>query len=380
MRSKVNKCENINEPIRVAHIVGKMVGGGLEATVLNYYRHIDRSVIQYDFLVDDDSTLIPKEIEQLGGRVILIPPYQHQVEYQKKLYQVLKENNYPLVYSHMNTLSVFPLFAAWRAKVPIRVAHNHSTAGKGEWKKNIMKYSLRPFAKVFPTTLCACTNFAGEWLFGKKAMIDGKVTIWQNAVEIDKFLFNLEKRNAVRKKYSIEDRFVVAHVGRFIHQKNHEFIIDIFNEVYKKNNKAVLMLVGSGDLMPMIKEKVHNLGLDSVVLFLGNRSDIADIYQAMDIFVMPSFYEGLGMVAVEAQIAGMPVICADTVPEEARICDNFEYLSLNDSAAVWAQEVLNNAENTERRNMKQAAVEAGYDIDTAAKKMTEWYKTLLHIK
>ena len=280
----------------------------------------------------------------------------------------------------MNTLSVFPLFAAWRAKVPIRVAHNHSTAGKGEWKKNIMKYSLRPFAKVFPTTLCACTNFAGEWLFGKKAMIDGKVTIWQNAVEIDKFLFNLEKRNAVRKKYSIEDRFVVAHVGRFIHQKNHEFIIDIFNEVYKKNNKAVLMLVGSGDLMPMIKEKVHNLGLDSVVLFLGNRSDIADIYQAMDIFVMPSFYEGLGMVAVEAQIAGMPVICADTVPEEARICDNFEYLSLNDSAAVWAQEVLNNAENTERRNMKQAAVEAGYDIDTAAKKMTEWYKTLLHIK
>ena len=380
MRVKMNKCENTNEPIRVAHIVGKMVGGGLEATVLNYYRHIDRSVVQYDFLVDDDSTLIPKEIEQLGGRVILIPPYQHQVEYQKKLYQVLKENNYPLVYSHMNTLSVFPLFAAWRAKVPIRVAHNHSTAGKGEWIKNIMKYSLRPFAKVFPTTLCACTNFAGEWLFGKKAMSDGKVTIWQNAVEIDKFLFNPEKRNAVRKKYSIEDRFVVAHVGRFIHQKNHEFIIDIFNEVYKKNNKAVLMLVGSGDLMPMIKEKVHNLGLDSVVLFLGNRSDIADIYQAMDIFVMPSFYEGLGMVAVEAQIAGMPVICADTVPEEARICDNFEYLSLNDSAAVWAQEVLNNAENTERRNMKQAAVEAGYDIDTAAKKMTEWYKTLLHIK
>ena len=379
MRVKMNKCENANEPIRVAHIVGKMVGGGLEATVLNYYRHIDRSVVQYDFLVDDDSTLIPKEIEQLAGRVILIPPYQHQVEYQKKLYQVLKENNYPLVYSHMNTLSVFPLFAAWRAKVPIRVAHNHSTAGKGEWKKNIMKYSLRPFAKVFPTTLCACTNFAGEWLFGKKAMDDGKVTIWQNAVEIDKFLFNPEKRNAVRKKYSIEDRFVVAHIGRFIHQKNHEFIIDIFNEVYKKNNKAVLMLVGSGDLMPMIKEKVHNLGLDSVVLFLGNRSDIADIYQAMDIFVMPSFYEGLGMVAVEAQIAGMPVICADTVPEEARICDNFEYLSLNDSAAVWAQEVLNNAENTERRNMKQAAVEAGYDIDTAAKKMTEWYKTLLHI-
>lgn len=373
------KRERSDGPVRIAHVVGKMLGGGLEATVMNYYRRIDRSVVQYDFIVDDDSSLIPEEIEQLGGRVILVPPYQRQMEYQKKLYQVFKENQYPIVISHMNTLSVFPLFAAWRAKVPIRIAHNHSTAGKGEWKKNLLKYSLRPFAKVFPTHLCACTKFAGEWLFGKKAVNAGKVTVWQNSVEIGRFGYDEDRREAVRKALGIEDRFVIGHAGRFIHQKNHEFIVDVFEKVHQRNENAVLLLIGNGELAPMIKEKVKRLGLENSVLFLGIRSDIADLYQAMDVFVMPSFYEGLGMVAVEAQIAGMPVLCADTIPTEAKICDNMKYLSLNDSAETWADEALKYENGFERVSMVSAAADAGYDIQTAAPKMTGWYKQLLKI-
>lgn len=372
--------KEMNKPVRVAHVVGKMLGGGLEASVLNYYRNIDRSIIQYDFLVDDDSTLIPEEIEQMGGRVIKIPPYQHQLTYQRALYRILKENNYPLVYSHMNTLSVFSLFAAWRAKVPIRIAHNHSTAGKGEWKKNLMKYSLRPFAKVFPTDLCACTFFAGEWLFGKKVMRQGKVKVWQNAVEIDNFLFDQARRDSMRVELGIEDKYVVAHVGRFIHQKNHEFIVEIFDCIRRKKENAVLLLVGDGELVPMIKDKIRSLGLEKDVIFLGNRSDIANIYQAMDVFVMPSFYEGLGMVAVEAQIAGLPVICADTVPVEAKICDNMKYLRLNDPAEKWANLLLQYTDSFVRKNMKEAAIKAGYDIKPAAQKMTEWYKQILSIK
>ncbi|GAA0798417.1 glycosyltransferase family 1 protein [Faecalicatena orotica] len=379
MKNKI-QMKTDEEAIRVAHIVGKMVGGGLESTVLNYYRYIDRSAIQYDFLIDEDSTYIPEEIEQLGGHIILIPPYQNLYSYQKKLYKILKENKYPLVYSHINTLSVFPMFAAWRANIPIRVVHNHSTAGKGEWKKNLIKYSLRPLSKIFPTTLCACSNFAGEWIFGKRTMDSGKVTIWQNAVEIDKFLFNKERRDITRCALGVNDRFVIAHVGRFIHQKNHGFIIDIFNEIYKKNSNAILLLVGNGALMPIIKEKVHALELDDVVIFTGNRNDIEDIYQAMDVFIMPSFYEGLGMVAVEAQISGLPVICANTIPIEAKICENMKYYSLKDSATKWAEEILQYADGFERKNMKNEAVASGYDINTAAKKMTLWYKKLLSLK
>lgn len=366
------------KPIRVAHVVGKMLGGGLEATVLNYYRHLDHTKIQYDFLVDSDSSLIPREeIESFGGRVILIPPYQHQVLYQKELYKILITNKYEIVYAHLNTLSVFPLFAAWRAKVPIRVAHNHSTAGKGELKKNLMKYTLRPFARLFPTTLCSCSNFAGEWLFGAKCMQEQKVKIWQNAVDIDKFLFSKTERNIVRKELGIEGKFVVGHAGRFIHQKNHEFIIDIFAEIYRINHNAVLILVGNGELMPRIKKKVYDMQLDQAVIFTGNRSDIERIYQAMDVFIMPSFYEGLGMVAVEAQIAGLPVLCADTIPEEAKICENMSYYSLNDSAKTWAENALKYATGFERKNMKDYAVQSGYDIETAADKMTAWYCDLM---
>lgn len=367
-------------PVRVAHVVGKMVGGGLEATVLNYYRNIDRSKIQYDFLVDSDSTLIPRdEIEKLGGKIILIPPYQNQVAYQRELYKLFKEKNYKMVYSHMNTLSVFPMFAAWRANIPIRVAHNHSTAGGGEFKKNLMKYTLRLFGKIFPTNLCACSNFAGKWMYGNKSMKSGQVQVWQNALDIDAFIYSKEKRATVRKKFNIEDKFVVGHVGRFIHQKNHHFIIEIFKEIHDKNSQSVLMLIGEGNLVPEIKAKVEQLDLKDSVIFTGNRNDVADLYQAMDVFILPSFYEGLGMVAVEAQIAALPTLCSDQVPEEARICDDFYYLSLNDSAKCWSEKILEIGRNHIRLNMCEQAVYAGYDIKIAAKKMTDWYCSLLNI-
>lgn len=370
---------DMNEPIRIAQVVGKMVGGGLEATVLNYYRNIDRNLIQYDFFVDSDSTLIPKdEINKLGGNVFIVPPYQNQIKYQAELYRLFQENDYKMVYSHMNTLSFFPMFAAWRAGVPIRVAHNHSTAGKGEFKRNIMKYSLRLLGKIFPTHLCACSYHAGRWMFGKKCMEEGKVQIWQNALEIDKFLFSSSTREYIRKKFSVEDKFVLGHVGRFIHQKNHYFVIDIFNEIYKNNKKAVLMLVGDGELFQEIKMRIQELGLESAVIFTGNRDDVAELYQAMDIFILPSFYEGLGMVAVEAQISGLPVLCSEYVPEEAKICDNFVNISLEESAEQWAKKVESYVTANQRKDMRKEAVEAGYDIKTAANKLTEWYCSILH--
>lgn len=225
----------MDKPIRIAQVMGKMMNGGVESVVMNYYRHIDRTKVQFDFFADEDSSLPQRaEIESLGGRIYVVPPYQQIGDYIKQLIALFRENNYKIVHSHLNTLSVFPLYAAKKAGVPVRIAHNHSTAGKGETKKNIMKYMLRPFAKVNATHYAACSRYAGEWLFGKKSMEKGEVTIFNNAIDLDKFRYNEKVRNEVRKELGLEGKFVVGHVGRFCYQKNHSFLIDVFDEVCKK--------------------------------------------------------------------------------------------------------------------------------------------------
>ncbi len=335
-----------NEPVRIAHVIGKDVHGGLEAIVMDYYRNIDRSKIQYDFLIDEDSTstFMKDEIPGLGGRVIMIPPYQKQFKYQKVLHKLFTENHYPLVYSHLNTLSVFPLFAAWRAGIPIRIAHNHSTAGKGELMKNVMKYSLRPFAKLFPTHLCACSRLAGEWLFGKRAMNSGRVTIWQNAINVSKFAYDEDVRKDVRRELNLSDKFVVGHAGRFIHQKNHDFLIDIFMEIHKRRSDSVLLLAGNGPLMETMIEKVNCMGINDCVKFLGSVSSMERYYQAMDIFILPSFYEGLPVVGSEVQVSGLPFLCSDAVTSETKFCENLHFMSLSKNAGEWAEEALKMSE------------------------------------
>ncbi|MBQ9389337.1 MAG: glycosyltransferase family 1 protein, partial [Synergistaceae bacterium] len=290
--------KHLNLPVRIAHVIGKMRNGGVEAVVMNYYRNIDRTKIQYDFIIDSDSSnpKLQDEIESLGGRVITVPPYQKPIAYHKALYKLFRENNYLLVYSHLNTLSVFPLFAAWRAGVPIRVAHNHSTAGKGEFKRNLMKYILRPFAKVFPTHLCACSSYAGRWIFGDKAMASGRVKVWNNAIETERFAYNESVRNETRKYLKLTDKFVVGHAGRFMTQKNHDFLIDIFAEIHRRRSDSVLLLAGDGPLMDEITAKVMRLGLNDCVIFLGSVNDMERYYQAMDVFILPSLYEGLPVV------------------------------------------------------------------------------------
>ena len=189
------------EPIRVAQIIGKWVGGGVEAVVMNYYRHINREKIQFDFICDSDSTNIPyEEIESLGGRVILIPPYQKTFKYHKELKKTLIENEYKIVHSHINTLSIFPLYAAKKAGVPVRIAHSHSTTNSKEWKRNILKQILRPFSKIFATNYMCCSELAGRWLFGNKVYNKGKVYLLNNAIDLEKFSYDEKIRNKKRKK------------------------------------------------------------------------------------------------------------------------------------------------------------------------------------
>lgn len=362
----------MQKPIRIAQIIGKMNAGGVESVIYNYYKNLDHSKFQFDFYVDADSNCeFPQELINMGARCYVIPPYQKLPQYMSALVKKFRDNRYQIVHINLNTLSVFALCAAWIVKVPVRINHNHSTAGKGEIKKNVLKYALRPFAKIFATHYCACSVYAGEWLFGKKAMKKGKVQVFHNAIDVGKFAFNPDVRQEVRKELHIEDKTVIGHVGRFCYQKNHEFLIDIFNQVYQRDDNAVLVLVGIGELTDIIKNKVHRLGLDGKVMFLGERKDVHRIYQGMDVFVLPSHYEGLGVVAIEAQAAGLPVFVSEQVPREVIISDNIYFLHQGDPGE-WEECIL--LHQSARNNLLYENIrKKGYDIKAETKKLERYY-------
>jgi capsular polysaccharide biosynthesis proteinCps4H len=338
------------KPIIVAQIMGKWVGGGVESVIMNYYRHLDHSKIQFDFICDEDSTRIPyDEIKKLGGRVFLVPKYQNLPKYLKALEKLFKENQYRIIHSNINTLSVFPLYAAKKAGVPIRISHSHSTSNPKEWKRNLIKNILRPFSKRYATDYFACSELAGRYLFGNKAFDQGEVKIIHNAIDVDKFKFDEVARKKLRKELRIKDSTVViGHVGRFVQQKNHIFLVDVFKEYHKKNPDLKLLLVGSGPLEDEIKKKVERLNLKDSVLFLGQRDDINKLYSVMDVFCLPSLYEGLPVVGVEAQAAGLPCVFSDKITNDTVITKDTTQSKLE--LKKWLI-ILNNIE-LESRNAK----------------------------
>ena len=367
------------QPIRIAQIIGKWVGGGVEAVVMNYYRHIDRNKIQFDFICDEDSTDIPYgEIKKLGGKVILIPPYQKVFKYHKELKRVLKEGNYRIVHSHINTLSVFSLFAAKRADVPIRIAHSHSTTNKKEKKKNLLKQLLRPFSKVFATDYMCCSELSGRWLFGNKTYNKGKVYLLNNAIDLTKFKYDEKVRILKRKELGIKDNtLVIGHIGRFVAQKNHRFLIDIFNEIYKKNKNSLLLLAGQGPLMDEMKEKVNSLGINNV-MFLGQRNDVNELYQAFDVFLLPSLYEGLPVVGIEAQATGNLCYFSDDMTKETKILDSTVFMSLTNTAEEWADRLLENVKSFKKHDTTDEVSKYGFNIEEEASKLELYYMELIH--
>lgn len=359
------------EPIRIAQIMGKWLGGGVESVVMNYYKNIDKNKIQFDFICDNDSTNIPYgEIESLGGKVILIHPYQKVFKYHKELKKVLREGNYKIVHSHISTLSVFSLFAAKCAGVPVRISHSHSTTNKMEKKKNLMKQVLRPFSKLFATDYMCCSELAGRWLFGDKEYDKGNVYLLNNAIDLEKFKYDEIIRKEKKRELNIDnDTLVIGHVGRFVEQKNHRFLIDIFNEVHKQNNNSILLLAGQGPLMDEIKEKVKTLDLEQNVKFLGQRNDINELYQAFDVFCLPSLYEGLPVVGVEAQATGLLCYLSDDMTKETKVLDSTMFMSLNNSAKEWADNIFLSFNKFKRKDTKKEISNNNFNIKNESYKL-----------
>lgn len=363
-----DSSESTGKPIRVAQVVGKMVGGGVESVVMNYYRHIDRSRVQFDFLVDEDSTRVPmEEILSMGGRVFRIPPYQHPVAYRRALLRLFHTEHWTIVHSHINTLSVFPLSAAKAAGVPVRIAHSHSTMGKGEYGKNLMKLVLRPFATVYPTHRFACSNYAGKWLFGKASF-----TVIPNAIELRDFRFSEQTRQQVRSELGLApDTLLIGHVGRFMPQKNQSFLVDALLQLLHHVPNAMLAFVGDGPDKESVTRYVQQHGVQNHVFFLGQRSDVNRLYQAFDVFCLPSLYEGLGIVGIEAQRAGLPCFFSDAVPREVDITGSAQFLPIK-SPDDWAESLREC--NVAKRLSFPNQVFDSYDIDKQGKSLTELYE------
>ncbi|MBR3164491.1 glycosyltransferase family 1 protein [Candidatus Saccharibacteria bacterium] len=358
----------MKKPLIIAQIMGKWLGGGVEAIIMNYYHHIDRNKIQFDFICDEDSTNIPyDEIEKLGGKVILCPPYQKLPKYLKFLTQLFREKKYHIVHSNINTLSVFPLYAAKKAGVPVRIAHSHSTSNPREWKKNLAKNALRPFSKQYATDYFACSELAGRYLFGDQAFDKGKVKIIRNAIDVEKFKFDPVARKKLRKEIGIkDDDFVVGHIGRFVEQKNHRFLIDIFAEAKKEKKNAKLVLVGQGPLREEIRQKVEDLGLQKDVFFLGQRNDTNKLYSVFDVFCLPSLYEGLPVVGVEAQANGVPCVFSDQVTEEIAINKNVKLVDTEKSISTVAKDIIKSSKRIEPNNYL-------FDIRKESKRFSDYY-------
>lgn len=370
----------MSKPIRVMHVMGHMVGGGVEATVMNYYRHIDRKQVQFDFVIDSDSTVVPhEEIESLGGRVFIVPPYKKVPQYFRACEVLFRKQKPDIVHSNINALSVFPLAAAKRAGVTVRIAHSHSTANPSEQKKTLVKNILRPYSRVMPTNLAACSEYAARWLFGDKVVDSDKVQIVKNAIDLNRFTFHSSIRDRKRTELGIdESQLVIGQVGRMCFQKNQMFTLDVFRELLKQRANSVLVFVGNGEQMTAVRSKAHEFGLDSSIKFLGVRDDVNELYQAFDVLLLPSKYEGLPVTGVETQALGLPMVASTEISDETFIIPDLVHaLDLSQPLSDWVDALLSAATcSVSTADCQMRMANAGYEIQSSADRLADWYSRI----
>lgn len=366
----------MTEPIRVLQVFAQMNRGGAETMIMNLYRNIDRQKIQFDFIVHtNEKCAYDDEIKQLGGKIFRVPVYngRNHFHYKKSWHTFFKEHKeYKIIHGHVRSTAAIYLKIAHKYN-RITIAHSHSTSSGNGFSaivKDILQYPIRNTTDY----LFACSKTAGEWLYGKKACKKDNFYVLNNAIDAKKYRFNQDVRNKIRKEFQLDGLFVVGHVGRFNTPKNHSYLIDIFKAVSEKNDNAVLMLIGDGNLRKSIEKKVIDLGLTSKVIFTGVRSDIPEILQAMDVFLFPSLYEGLPVTLIEAQAAGLHCIISDRITNEVVvITDLIKMLPLDNNTNLWANIVNEYSGVYERKETFRAIEESGYDIKTVVK----WYESFI---
>ena len=342
---------------------------GTETVFMNWYRYVDRSKLHFDFSVNQVyKTPLVDEILEKGGKIFIIPAnvgIKCRIKRIISLYRLLKKNGpYDVFQTHSHFNCGLDCFAAFLAGIPKRFTISHMSDG---YQKFYLKHKIiRPFYRlliaIFSTNRLAVSKDAGKSLYGKYISFQ----LIHNGIELNKFSYNPIVRNKKRHELKLENKLVIGHVGRFTEQKNHTFLIDVFCEIHKKNPQAHLVLLGVGELEFYIKQKIKALCLENNVSFMGARTDVENFYQAFDAFLLPSLYEGLGIVAIEAQTSGLPCFMSDVIPNEAFVC-NATPLSLKQSPTIWADTILNTLHNFVRKDETVVIQKAGFDIVNVGK-------------
>lgn len=364
--------------IKVLQILPGLNRGGLETFVMNIYRTIDRDNIQFDFLTNDKNGDYSQEIRDLGGHIFYIPPRRNGIgAFLKNLKEFFLNHSgeYNAVHYHESSLtSIEVLYFAKKSRVPVRIIHSHSSSIMGS-KLHLLTHLFGKLAIAnLATHYLGCSDKALDWMF-RYTGIRKKATIIQNGINVNSFKYNPNLRRGVREKLNIsQDCIVIGHIGRFSEVKNHSFLIDIFSNYLIMHSEAKLLLIGVGELQDSVKEKVKKLGITKSVFFLGMREDTAALYQAMDIFVMPSLYEGLPVTLVEAQASGLPILCSDTISKMSNITGNYSSMSILNSAKSWSDRIDVILNKYIRNDESSSIIKAGFDINTATNSLIRIYE------
>ena len=365
--------------MKTAQVIGKLAAAGVESVVNNYCRFVDPTAVNFDLFVDTISEYSPPE-DMVNRNITyyFIPSSVHPIARVMALARLFRAGRYEVVHAHLNTLNVFTLFAAWLAGVPVRISHNHSTTDKKEGARAIIKLLLRPTATWFATDYMACGKQAARWIFGHRLMEKGRVTILPNSIDVEKYRYDSMQRQLARQELGLLGKQVIGHVGRFMPQKNHEFLISCFAQYHAEHPDACLLLVGSGDGYRRAQEQVLQMGIRDSVCFAGARDDTWRLYSAMDVFVLPSLYEGVPVVCIEAQANGLPCLVSDHVSQEVVAGGSVEFLPLELSA--WERALDNvfvETDEVNRSNGYRLVKQSGFDIRDTANQLPALYTAML---
>ncbi|WP_074406524.1 MULTISPECIES: glycosyltransferase family 1 protein [Aquimarina] len=372
-------------PIRVLQIFTIMNRGGAESMIMNYYRNIDRDKVQFDFLVHrKGKAAFDDEIKSLGGNIYIMDPINpfFPKEYYDKLRTFFNEHKgYTIVHSHLNTFSSFPLKIAKEFNIPCRIAHAHTAfeniklrnfvpnkENVTETVKKLIKFRLRKKVSTYATHRFSCGDKAGQWLFGK----NNDFYTMNNAIDTKKFVYKPETDQKYRKELNLEGKVLIGHVGRLNNAKNHSYLLRIFANILEERPDCILVLVGNGELQQAIEQEIDDLGIQDQVRMLGVRSDISELLQMMDIFVFPSFYEGLPVTLIEAQAAGLRILASDTITREVKLTDDIEFVSIQKPTSFWVHKIFDILPYKKQDNSDKIA-KAGYDIGSNTEKIQNFY-------
>ena len=364
--------------IKIVNIISKLVYGGTESVLLNYYSHINRR--HYDLNIITMEAINKESIkrfEDLGFKVYIVGNWEENpVKVGKKIIKILKQGKFDIIHSHLSHTNFYFMILGYIAGIKIRISHSHLIYIDKNLKEKIKHKMYKILIKIFSTNFMACSEAASIDLYGTT----NNVYILRNAIDLTKFIPNIKVRKQYRKllRYT-EDEIIICNIGRMEEQKNQLFLIEIFNELIKLNNRYRLLIIGSGSLENNIKERITKLNLTDKVKILSNRDDVNNILQASDIFLLPSLYEGLGIVLIEAQAVGLSCYTSDNVvPQEAKVTDKLHFINLEKGSRQWAKYIEENYhKEPEQIQDYQLITEYGYNISEEAKKLDEYYQKIM---